>query len=475
MNDLTDLTLREASDLFRSGSVSALELTEATLERIENTEPLIHAFVLLEPDRARQDANAADKELRRGSWHGPLHGIPLGVKDLLFTKDQPTEAGSRVLAGFRPTYDATVVNRLRQSRAILVGKTVTHEFALGQNVPETRNPWRRECYPGGSSAGSGAAVAARSLFGSIGTDTGGSVRTPAAVNGIVGLRPTYGRVSRYGVIPLSPSMDQVGPLARTVEDCALLFEAIAGFDALDPGSVDAPMPDYAASLKGDIRGLRIGIDAGYFLYGQVTDAVRSAVESAIVKLCELGAVRVGISIPELEWSMTVGNVTTLVDASTWHRKFLRSKLLDYHPGTRRMLELGELVPASHYVMVQRVRALICRAVRRAFESNRLDALIGPTIPITAPPLDQLSVSRFDDGAPGTLSTLIHHGYPASVTGLPAISVPCGFSDDNLPIGFQLIGRPFDEATLFRIGSAYQGVTPWHTRKPDLETRAPAAR
>ena len=224
------------------------------------------------------------------------------------------------------------------------------------------------------------------------------------MNGIVGLRPTYGRVSRYGVIPLSPSLDLVGPLARTVEDCALLFQAIAGFDALDPGSVEAPLPDHAASLKGDIKGMRIGIDAGYFLYGQVTDAVRSAVEAAIVKLSELGAIRVDVSIPELEWSSTVGNATTLVDASTWHRKLLRSNLLDYHPGTRRMLELGELVPGSHYVMVQRVRTLIRRAVRQAFANDRLDALIGPTIPITAPRLDELSVNRFDDGAPGTLSS-----------------------------------------------------------------------
>jgi aspartyl-tRNA(Asn)/glutamyl-tRNA(Gln) amidotransferase subunit A len=192
------------------------------------------------------------------------------------------------------------------------------------------------------------------------------------------------------------------------------------------------------------------------------------VESAIVKLSELGAVCIDVKIPELEWSTTVGNVTTLVDAGAWHHKLLRSRLLDYHPGTRRMLELGELVPGYQYVMVQRVRTLIRNAVRQAFTIKRLDALIGPTIPITAPQLDQLSVNRFDDKAPGALSTLIHHGYPASVTGLPALSVPCGFSQDGLPIGFQLIGRPFDEDTLFQIGAAYEGVTPWHSRKPDLE-------
>lgn len=467
MNELTDLSLREASELVRNRVVSALELTEATLKRIEITEPMVHAFAGLRPDQARRDANAADEEIRQGMWHGPLHGIPVGVKDLIYTDDQPTEAGSKVLAGFRSTYDATVVRKLRLSRAILVGKTVTHEFALGQNVPETRNPWRVDSYPGGSSAGSGAAVAARSLFGSIGTDTGGSIRTPAAVNGIVGLKPTYGRVSRYGVIPLSTSLDHVGPLARTIEDCALLLQAIAGHDANDPGSSNNAVSNYANALGGGVEGLRIGIDADYFLYEQVSAAVRRAVDSAIAKLTELGAIRVDISVPELEWSTTVGNVTTLVEAGAWHRKLLRSNLLDYHPGTRRVLELGELIPGHHYVMVQRIRALIVHGVRKAFTNNNLHAMVGPTIPVTAPRLDQLSVDRFDESAPGALSTLIHHGYPASVTGLPAISVPCGFSDENLPIGFQIIGRPFDEATLFRIGSAYEAVTEWHTRKPDL--------
>jgi Asp-tRNA(Asn)/Glu-tRNA(Gln) amidotransferase A subunit family amidase len=467
MNELTDLTLRQASDLVHNRSVSSIELTDATLKRIEATEPLIHAFASLRPDEARLEAGEADAELRRGMWRGPLHGIPMGVKDLLYTKDLPTEAGSRVLAGFRPTYDATVVTKLRQSGAILIGKTVTHEFALGQNLPETRNPWRLDCYPGGSSAGSATAVAARSLFGSIGTDTGGSVRTPAAVNGIVGLRPTYGRVSRHGVIPLSTSLDQVGPLARTVEDCALILQAIAGFDPHDPGSVSVPVSNYEVGQNPSIAGIRVGIDAGYFMYHQVSSPVRAAVDAAIGKLTEMGAIRVDVRVPELEWCSVVGIVTTLVEASSWHRGFLRSRLREYHPGTRLMLELGELIPASHYLLVQRARKLIRDGMRRTFAANGLDVMIGPTIPITAPPIEQLSVSRLDDSKPGALSTLTHHGYPASVTGLPAISVPCGFSDQSLPIGFQLIGRPFDEATILRIASAYEAVTSWHTRKPDL--------
>jgi aspartyl-tRNA(Asn)/glutamyl-tRNA(Gln) amidotransferase subunit A len=396
------------------------------------------------------------------------------VKDLLFTKGIPTEAGSRVLKGYRPTFDATIVDKLREAGAIVVGKTVTHEFAYGQNVPDTRNPWQLDSYPGGSSAGSGAAVAARSLLGAIGTDTGGSIRTPAAVNGIVGLKATYGRVSRQRCVPMSSSLDHVGPLTRTVEDAALLFEAIAGFDPSDPASLQVPVPDCRSGLGAGIRGKRIGIERDYFFYDQVQAPVRNAVEKAIGVLTSLGAECVDVTIPELEWSTTVGNVATEVDISTWHRRLLRTKLNDYHPGTRLMLELGELIPATHYVLVQQVRTRIQSAVRRAFNEHRLDSLIGPTIPVTAPRLDQLSVDLVDEGAEGSLSSLVHHEYPANVTGLPALSVPCGFSEAGLQIGFQLIGRPLQEATLLQIGHAYEAVTPWHTRKPDLN-RSRAAR
>jgi aspartyl-tRNA(Asn)/glutamyl-tRNA(Gln) amidotransferase subunit A len=474
MSELTDLTLAEASQKLRERSVSAVELMDATLNRIAETEPLIHAFAWIDKDQARGEARAADVALRGGASPGPLLGIPVGVKDLLYTKGIPTEAGSRVLKGFRPTFDATIVRKLREAGAIIVGKTVTHEFAYGQNVPETRNPWQLDSYPGGSSAGSGAAVAARSLFGAIGTDTGGSVRTPAAVNGIVALKATYGRVSRRGCVPMSSSLDHVGPMTRTVEDAAILLQAIAGFDSDDPGSLNAPVPDYRSGLGAGIRGMRIGLDRGYFLYAQVQPSVRQAVEAAIEVLVSLGAECVDITIPELEWSTTVGNVTTEVDISTWHRRLLRTKLEDYHPGTRLMLELGELIPATHYVLVQQVRTRIRDAVRRTFGEQRLDCLIAPTIPVTAPRLDQLSVDLVDESAEGALSTLVHHEYPANVTGLPALSVPCGFSQAGLPIGFQVMGRPLQEATLFQIGQAYETVTPWHTRKPDL-SRSGSAR
>jgi aspartyl-tRNA(Asn)/glutamyl-tRNA(Gln) amidotransferase subunit A len=474
MSELTSLTLAEASEKLRQRSVSAVELMEATLKRIDMTEPLIHAFAWRDGDQALAEARRADSALTNGSAHGSLHGIPIGVKDLLYTKGIPTEAGSRVLEGFHPPHDATVVTRLRDAGAIIVGKTVTHEFAYGQNVPETRNPWQLDSYPGGSSAGSGAAVAARALFAAIGTDTGGSVRTPSAVNGIVGLKPTYGRVSRHGCIPMSSSLDHIGPMTRTVQDTALFLQAIAGFDRGDPASLSAPVPDYLADLGAGIQGMRIGVDKGYFLYDQVQAPVRDAVEAAIRVLVSLGAERVDITIPELEWSTTVGNVMTEVDMSTWHRQFLRSKRDLYDPGTRLMLELGELIPGTHYVLAQQVRTRIRDAVRRCFTEHRLDALLGPTIPVTAPRLDQLSVDLVDENAEGGLSTLVHHEYPANITGLPALSVPCGFSDAGLPIGFQVIGRPLDEMTLLRIGHAYEAVTPWHTREPDLNRSLPTS-
>jgi aspartyl-tRNA(Asn)/glutamyl-tRNA(Gln) amidotransferase subunit A len=473
MTELTFLTLTEAREHLHQRSISAVELMEATLERITLSEPLIHAFAWRDGDAALAEARRADAATVNGSAHGTLHGIPIGVKDLLYTKDIPTEAGSRVLEGFRPPHDATVVRKLRDAGAIIVGKTVTHEFAYGQNVPETRNPWQLDSYPGGSSAGSGAAVAARSLFAAIGTDTGGSVRTPAAVNGIVGLKPTYGRVSRHGCIPMSSSLDHIGPMTRTVQDTAIVLEAIAGYDPRDPASLNVLASDYRSELGAGIRGMRIGIDSGYFLYDQVQAPVRSAVETAIDVLVSLGAVRFDVSIPELEWSTTVGNVTTEVDMSTWHRRLLRTKRGHYDPGTRLMLELGELIPGSHYVLVQQVRARIRDAVRRSFTEHRLDALLGPTIPVTAPRLDQLSVDLVDEAASGGLSTLVHHEYPANITGLPALSVPCGFSEAGLPIGFQVIGRPLQEMTLLQMGYAYQAATSWHTRQPDLSTMLPA--
>jgi len=261
--ELTDLSLVEAGALVQQRSISSSELVDATLRRIEATEPVVHAYALVLAEDARRRARQADRELAQGHWRGPLHGLPLAVKDICYTRDAPTEAGSRAMAGFVPDYDATVVRRLREAGAVLVGKTVTHEFAVGVNTPPTRTPWDMSAYPGGSSAGSGVAVSVRSAGGALGTDTGGSIRIPATINGIVGLKPTFGRVSRYGVVPLAASLDHVGPLTRTVEDCAVVLQAIAGYDPLDSGSLDEPVPDYRAELEAGVAGLVVGVERAH--------------------------------------------------------------------------------------------------------------------------------------------------------------------------------------------------------------------
>ena len=276
MTDLWRLTLREAGDRLAARELSAVDLLDATLERLHETEPTVHAYITLMEDSARQEAKAADAELKRGAWRGPLHGIPVGVKDLLLTEGVKTQAGSKVMEGYVPDHDSTIVARLKEGGAVIVGKTVTHEFAYGQDIPITRNPWRTDCYPGGSSAGSGVSVAVGSAFAAIGTDTGGSIRVPASVNGVVGLKPTNGRVSGYGVIPMSPTLDNAGPMARTAEDCALMLGVIAGYDPQDSGSVDEPVPDYTAGLERGVEGLRLGLDREYFFSRRVMPDVRAA-------------------------------------------------------------------------------------------------------------------------------------------------------------------------------------------------------
>jgi aspartyl-tRNA(Asn)/glutamyl-tRNA(Gln) amidotransferase subunit A len=389
------------------------------------------------------------------------------VKDLFFTQGVPTMAGSRLMEGFVPDHDATVVTHLKQAGAVIVGKTVTHEFAYGQDVPPTRNPWDLRRYPGGSSAGSGVSVAVGSAFAAIGTDTGGSIRVPASANGVVGLKPTFGLVSRYGVFPMSPSLDTVGPLARSAEDCALLLEAIAGSDPRDPNSLPGGRGSYTATIAGGVEGLRLGLDRGYFLYEHVSDDVRAATTAAISTLELLGAEIVEIDVPALEFAPYAGMAVLTPDTSEWHRKLLRDRRDEYTPGVRLMLELGELVPAAQYVQGQRARAAIRAAVRTAFDANRLDCMIGPTLPTTAPLLKEHEVSLTGE-AEASLSPFLHHCFLGNVIGIPALSFPCGFGGNGLPIGFQLYGRPLAEATLFRIAHAYEQVTSWTQSRPQPE-------
>ena len=464
---ITDLTIREAGKLVAARSISVLDLVEATLARIDETEPVVHAYALVLADQARARARELDRELSDGQYRGPLHGIPVGVKDLYYTKGIPTEAGSRALAGFLPAFDATVVERLREAGAIVVGKTVTHEFAYGVNVPPTRSPWLRDGYPGGSSAGSGAAVAARSAFGAMGTDTGGSIREPASLNGLVGLKPTFGLVSRSGVVPLSSALDHAGPLTRTVEDCALMLQAVAGFDARDAGSIAAPAMDYLADLDGGAKGLTIGVERAFFLRSQVNEEVRLAVERAVAELADQGARVAEVVLPELELMETVGIVLMLAEGSAFARRILREHGTELDAATRIMFELGELLPATHYVMARRARTVLCNATRDLFQAQHLDALVSPTVPSTTYPIE--NALQPDESGEDPMSAALKYMIPANITGLPALTVPCGFSVTGLPIGLQFMGRPFAEATVLRLARAYERNHAWAAMKPSLDT------
>jgi aspartyl-tRNA(Asn)/glutamyl-tRNA(Gln) amidotransferase subunit A len=468
VTDVTRLTITEASDLLRRRAISAVELTEATLQRLEATEPIVHAYALVLAERARRSAYHADRELAQGRWRGPLHGIPVGVKDICSMRDLPNEAGSRVLAGFVPGYDATVVRRLDDAGAVIVGKTVAHEFAYGVNTPPTRTPWNLECYPGGSSAGSGVAVTVGSAFAAIGTDTGGSIRNPAAINGIIGLKPTYGRVSRSGVIPLGTSLDHVGPLTRTVADCAIVLQATAGYDLADRGSVAEPVPDYRSDLEAGVRGRVIGVERQHFFYPGVTEDVRRAVEAAIDEYQALGATIVEVELPELAWSPAVLMTILAAEASTVHRRWLREQPDDYDPATRRALELGEFVPATHYLLAQRARALLRQRMANMFSAYRLDALLSPTVPMTTVPLAERFAERPDFPGESPSLSSVHHTFSANLTGQPALSIPCGLSSAGLPIGFQLLGRPFAEANLFQIARAYEREHGWSSMRPEID-------
>ncbi|MCY3780805.1 MAG: amidase [Chloroflexi bacterium] len=464
MTELTDLSLSEAGDLLGAGEISAVELVEANLRTIEKTEPIVQAYASVLADEALDAARAADAEIAAGGRRGPLHGLPIGIKDNIYTKGIVTESGSRVMTGFVPDYDATCVEKLERAGAIIIGKVHCHEFALGSNEPPTRSPWNLEAYPGGSSIGSGAAVTSRSSFGALGTDTGGSIRVPSSINNLVGMKASFGRVSIYGVVPVAWTLDHVGPMTRRVKDNALLLGGMAGHDPKDPTSADQPVPDFCADLEAGVAGLRIGVERDYFFYDGVIDEIREAVEAVIAEYREMGAEIVEISMPELAITQDALFTIVLSECSTYHRKLIRQHSDKYDPATRAIVQLGELVPATHYLAAQQARTLYRSAINGAFREGRLDAMLWPTMPIPTAPLDQLYAPRADGYPDSPVGSMCHHTFNANLAGLPALSVPCGITSAGLPFGFQLTGRAFDEAMLYRIAYAYEREHDWHLRK-----------
>lgn len=458
------MDLTELAGNLRERRLSAVEVLEATLARAEVTEPWVHAYTGLMVDEARSAARRADREIGAGEYRGPLHGVPVAVKDLCATAGHETAAGSRVRAGFVPERDATVVALLRQAGAVIIGKTVTHEFGYGLNAPATVNAWAPGCYPGGSSAGSAVSVAVGSAYAAIGTDTAGSIRVPAALNGVVGFKPTYGRVGRAGVQPLSPSMDTVGPLARSVRDCARVLQAVAGRPGGDRTAIDEPVGDLVSSLRQDLTAIRIGVERNHFFYGGVQPGVRAATAAAIKTLTGLGAEIVPVELGHLDDAVSAGTAVMHADASEWHDELLRSRGPEYDPATARMLQFGHMVLAVAYVKAQKVRTVVQAEIRRCFERNRLDAIAAPTVPITTMPASQLA-APLEGTEESAFWALNHHSIIANVVGLPALSVPAGFDGAGKPAGMQLIGRPFAERVLLDIGNAYELAQPWHRQHP----------
>ena len=490
------LTAPQARDLLVTRELTSRALTEAVLARIERLDARLRAFVTVTAEQALAQADAADRALdaAKGDPRGTpeLTGIPVGLKDLFCTDGVQTTSGSKILLGFVPPYDATVVARLREAGAVLVGKLNMDEFAMGSSTENsglaelldgtTRNPWDLERVPGGSSGGSAASVAAGECLLSLGTDTGGSIRQPASLCGVVGLKPTYGRVSRYGVIAFASSLDQVGPFSVGVEGSAMLLRAIAGLDPLDSTTAPVDVPDYRAALTGGIKGLRIGVPKEYFVQGTEPDVER-AVRAAIAQLEELGAEVGEVSLPHTDYGLATYYIIAPAEVSSnlaryngtryglsatdvddvW-RAMDETRRRGFGDEVRRRIMLGTYALSSgyydaYYLKAQKVRTLIKHDFDTAFE--RFDVLAAPTSPTTAFRVGE----KVNDPLAMYLSDVCT--LPVNVAGLPGISVPCGFDSQRLPIGLQLIGKAFDEATLLRVAYAYEQATDWHTRRPAL--------
>ncbi|MBA3584657.1 MAG: Asp-tRNA(Asn)/Glu-tRNA(Gln) amidotransferase subunit GatA [Gemmatimonadetes bacterium] len=467
--DLMQLSLAEAARLVGEKEVSPVDLVDASLGRISAVDEKLKSFITVYEEEARRVARALEAMISAGHRLGPLHGVPVALKDNIGLEGLRTTAGSKVLADWVPEEDATVAARLKGAGAVMIGKTNMHEFAWGATSANphhgfVRNPWNTGRFPAGSSGGSGAAVAARCCFGSLGTDTGGSIRLPAAVNGIAGIRPTIGRVSNHGVIPLAWSMDTVGPMARTVEDCALMFGVICGHDPKDATTAQVPVTDYLADLARGVEGVRIGVVPGYFFH-HLQPAVHDAVRDALKTFESLGASVVDVEIQNIHGNISAQLTVEACEPSAYHARWLRERPEDYGEDVRLLLELGEMHLATHYIQAQRYRGLLRREFLEAFKS--VDVFVCPTLPFTATKVGEMEVVIEDGAAEDMLGAIMQFTGVPSLTGLPSLAVPCGFDAEGLPVGMQVIGRPFDEATLFRIGAAYQRATDFHEQAPPL--------
>ena len=462
--DIPFLSASELSEVIRKREVSPVEAVEAYLDRIDSLDSKLYAYLTVCRDEAMQAAREAEQALARGEHRGPMHGVPVAVKDQVYTAGIRTTGGTPIFNDFVPDEDATVVANLKSAGAILLGKLNMTEFAttgLSHAFDTARNPWNLDRYTGGSSSGSGAATAAFMCASSLGEDTGGSVRFPAAWCGLVGLRPTWGRVSRFGVMPGVWSMDGIGPITRTVEDCAITLQAIAGRDPKDPYTSDLPVPDYRQALDGNIGGIKVGI-VTELLNSDVVDAqVREAVSRAAIALGELGATVQEVSIPMTVHAGTISGAIR-VEAPTNYRELVRNRLSEIRHDNRIGYLTGSLIPATAFYKGQKLRSLLRQEVLAALQT--VDVLVLPTAGVAAQKVEPDPVIDSKEKA-NRLPYLLTTAF--SLASIPAISICCGFTTEDLPIGLQIGGKPYDESTVMKIAHAYEQSTEWHTRRPPI--------
>ncbi|MDP7102605.1 MAG: amidase [SAR202 cluster bacterium] len=467
-SDLCYLSIAEAADRISAGRLSPVELIQAHLDRIDKTQPQLNSFITLLADDAIEQATQAETEIRADNSRGPLHGIPIGLKDLYYTKGIRTTVGSAILRDFVPDYDAAVTERFRDAGAIIVGKLQMHEFALGSTSTNphdgpARNPWDTSRVTGGSSGGSGAAVAAGQCMGALGSDTGGSIRIPSGLCGIVGFKPTFGRVSRHGVYPLAWTLDTVGPMTRTVQDSAIIMNTIAGHDPRDQSSVTAPDEDFTSELDAGVRGLRVGVPEEFF-YDVIDPEVSAAVDRAIGVLADLGASVERVSIPVLDHSLAISSTILMTEAAEVHATHLREQPELIGADVRGRLHAGTLTPAVSYIKAQRARAAFNQGMAEAME--RFDVLVAPTAVTGAPGIEE-TVVDVGGRSENILSLMSRLTRPFNICGYPTASVPCGFTNAGMPIGLQIAASPFADATALRAAHAYEQATEWHTCKPPV--------
>lgn len=482
--NLTSLTLTELRHALHTGQITSAAATQATLDRIVAVDNQVQSYLTIADELALEQAESADKRIAAGE-ETPLLGVPVALKDIICTAGVETTAGSKILDGFVPPYDAFVVQKLKEAGAVIIGKTNTDEFAMGSSTENSafftsRNPWDLSRVPGGSSGGSAAAVSAQLAYGALGTDTGGSVRQPASLCNLVGLRPTYGRVSRWGVIAFASSLDQISPFGRTVADCAAMLQVVAGHDPRDSTSLNAPVPDYAAALTGNIKGLRIGVAAEYFGEG-LNPEVEAAVRQAIDKLAELGAIIQPVSLPHIRYALPVYYLIAPAEASANLARYdgirygpqvngvdvidsLQKTRALFGPEVKRRIMLGAYALSAgyydaYYGQAQKVRTLITRDFQDAF--RQVDVIATPTSPVTA--------FKIGEKADDPLSMYLADIYtlPLNLSASCGLSVPCGFDSQGLPIGLQLMGDTLQEATILNTAYAYEQATEWHKRLPVL--------